>query len=56
MLALLTHLYSNVEIYVVLLVWVTAPLGFYAAYLFMKNHYAVFSPPRGDEGSQNARH
>ncbi len=42
------HLYSYAETYVVLFAWITVPLAFYAAYLFLNHHYRIFevSPNR----------
>lgn len=45
MLKLLVHVYQYAEVYAVLLSWVTIPLGYYAAYLFIRNHYGLFMVP-----------
>lgn len=46
MLKFLVHTYQYAEVYAVLLSWVVIPLGYYAAYLFMRNHYGQFTPQK----------
>ena len=57
MLPLLEHIFAFAETYAVLLVWICVPLGFYAAYLIMKDQFGMFDAsqdmesvevPRGD--------
>ncbi len=45
MLKFLVHVYQYAEVYAVLLSWVVIPLGYYAAYLFLHNHYGQFTVP-----------
>lgn len=42
LLSLLLHVYAFAETYTVLLVWIVIPLGFYAAYLWIRNRYGLF--------------
>ena len=51
MLSFLYHWYQYAEVYTVMLVFVVVPLGFYCAYLVLKNHYAMFVPPPPSEES-----
>ena len=44
MLSFLTHLYMFAEVYTVVLVWVSVPVFFYAAFYFMSRHYGMFQP------------
>lgn len=39
---LLLELFNNVEWYVMLFGWITMPLGFFALYLLLHNHYGLF--------------
>ena len=36
--------YQNAELYAIFLVWVVLPLGFYAAYLFLRRNFGMFEP------------
>ena len=42
MIAILENIYENVEWYVILLGWITVPLGFLTLLLFFHNHYGLF--------------
>jgi len=46
---LLEHFFTFAETYAVCLVWVCVPLGFYASYLIMKNHFGMFAVAKNSD-------
>ncbi len=56
MLAFLDHCFQYAEIYSVILAVIVIPLGYYAVYLFMKNHYGLFAEAQKSKGNQRKGH
>jgi hypothetical protein len=40
----LFHIYRYAEVYTVLLVWIVVPLGYWASFTFLRNHFGMFKP------------
>ncbi len=45
MMKLLEHIYRHAESYTTIFAWIVIPLGYYAAYLVLKNLYGMFETP-----------
>lgn len=56
MLNLLVHWYQYAEVYAVIFSWIVVPLGYYAAYLFLRNHYGIFQPKVVEVSVKDAAH
>lgn len=46
MLKFLVHVYQYAEFYAVILSWTVIPLGYFASYLFLRNHFGWFEVKR----------
>ena len=55
MLAFLDHCFQYAEVYAVVLTLIVIPLGYWASYLFLKNHFGLFKVNKAQGTSNGSR-
>ena len=55
MMKLLEHIYRHAESYTTIFAWVVVPLGYYAAYLVLRNLYGMFEIPEMESKETHAK-